>query len=62
MKFMVKSGRGYADEKIVYNDKVIGRKLNGWIVEHDGEECFIPSDEINVISISDEEKNLPIRW
>ena len=50
------------DTRNEYSDPVIARKLNGYILEHDGEEYFVDRDYIKVLEISDEEKNKPIRW
>ena len=62
MKFKVKGGQGFNDEGIIHNDPVVGYRLNGYIVNHDGEEYFIPFCLIDVIEISKEEKNVPTRW
>lgn len=62
MKFVIKKGQGFNDEGIVHDDPVVGYKLNGFIVNHNGEEYFIPYCLINVIEISEEEKKAEMRW
>ncbi len=61
MKFKMREGRGF-DTRVFYTDKVISRKLNGYIVLHNDEEVFVPDDVIDILEITDKEKNAPIRW
>ena len=61
MKFRF-TKQGFSDTNKVYSDPVVARKLNGYIVNHNGEEYFVDRDYIQIISISDEESNTPIRW
>ena len=62
MKFRLKKYKGFVDTEKVYDDKVVARKLNGYIVNHNGEECFVCREDINIIEISEEEKNAEYRW
>lgn len=61
MKFKMREGKGF-DTRVFYTDKVIARKLNGYIVLHDDEEVFVPEDVIDILEITGKEKNAPIRW
>ena len=62
MKFRLKKYRGFCDTNKIYDDKVVARRMNGYIVEHIGEECFLCRNDIEIIEISDEEQNANIRW
>ena len=62
MKFKLKAGKGFCDEHVIYNDPVIFRRLNGFVVEHNGEEIFLLRDDINVLEISKDEKYAPLLW
>ena len=62
MIFKMKKGLGFSDENRWHDDPVVARKLNGFIVNHNGEECFVPSDVIDIAYISEEEKRKAIRW
>lgn len=59
MTFKMKEGLGF-DTRVFYTDEVIARKLNGYIVIHNGEQVFIPDDVIDIIKITAKEKNAPI--
>ena len=65
MRFKTKKERNLNDRgEIIYDAKVIARKLNGYIVQNESAdgETFICSDDIDVVEISEEEKNASIRW
>lgn len=57
MKFKLKGG-----DKKIYNDPVVGRKLNGYILNHEGEEYFVDTDYVDIFEISEEERNAKLRW
>lgn len=61
MTFKMKEGRGF-DTRVFYTDRVVARKLNGYIVDHMGQEVFVAEDDIVILEITDKEKNAPIRW
>ena len=60
MIFRVKPGKGMDSDK-VHVDPVVARKLNGYVVRHNGEEVFICSDDIEILFMKKEERELPIR-
>ncbi len=62
MKFKAKKGIGLNDEGIIHDDPVVGRMLNGYIVSHNGDEVFIPFCVVDIIEISENEKNAEMRW
>ena len=61
MMFKMKEDLGF-DTRVFYTDRVIARKLNGYIVDHMDQEVFVAEDDIVILEISDEEKNAPVRW
>ena len=60
MVFKVKPCKGMDERPQI--GEAVARKLNGYIVLHNGEEVFICSDDIEILSIKNEEKKAPIRW
>lgn len=67
MTFRLRAGRGFGDEGAVYTAPVIARKINGYKVpepnpEYDGQFAFLVFEDIEILDISDEEKNMPIEW
>ena len=63
MTFKIKTSRNFNNSGKVYTAPVVARKLNGYMVSNpDGNTTFICFDDIDVISISDDEKNMPIAW
>lgn len=63
MTFKVREDRNFNDSGKVYTAPVVARKLNGYMVlTPDKERWFLSFDDIKVLNISEEEKNLPIEW
>lgn len=61
MIFRFRAERGFRDDQLHF-DPVVAKKFNGYIVNHNGEEVFIQFEDIRIISISDAEKALPVRF
>ena len=63
MRFMIKYGRQFSNEGVVYSAPVIARKLNGYkVINPDGDPTFICKDDVDVLEISEQEKGMPIEW
>ena len=63
MKFEIAKGRGFNDEGQTFTARLIAKKLNGYIVEGiEGGEAFLPFEDIKVIEISNDEKQIGVRW
>lgn len=63
MTFKIKESRNFNNSGEVYSAPVIARKLNGYMVlDPDKNPTFICFDDIDIINISDDEKNMPIAW
>lgn len=63
MTFKIKTGRGFCNEGEMYSAPVVARKLNGYkVMNPENEIEFVCSDDIDIVSISDEEKTIPIEW
>lgn len=63
MTFKIKTGKGFNNEGEIYTTEVVARKLNGYkVINPEGNITFICFDDINIIDISNEEKNIPIEW
>ena len=63
MVFRIKSGKGFNNEGEVYETEIVERKLNGYkVINPDKEITFITFDDIEIIELTEQEKNLPITW
>ena len=63
MTFRIRESRHFNNSGEVYTAPVIARKLNGYKVEGpDGEVTFICREDIEILEISEHEKNMPIEW
>ena len=63
MKFKIREDRNFNNSGKVYTAPVVARKLNGYkVLNPDKEITFICSTDIQVLEISEEEKNMPIEW
>ena len=65
MKWTPKKERGFCDEGRIFENEVVGRKINGLLIETDSVDdpiWFLPYDSIEIIQISEQEKNIPIVW
>lgn len=63
MTFEIKKSRNFNNSGAVYTAPVIARKLNGYkVMNAEGEIAFVCNSDINIIDISDEEKNMQIEW
>lgn len=63
MTFRVRKDRFFCNGGEVYTATVVARKLNGYkVLNPDGEPTFVCFDDIEILDVSDEEKNMPIEW
>ena len=63
MKFKVKESRNFVESGKVFTAPVVARKLNGLKVRNpNGNVVFLPYEDIEIISISDEERNMNVEW
>lgn len=63
MTFKVKESRNFNNSGTIYTAKVVARKLNGFkVLNPDGDITFLDNGDIDVIEISDAEKEMPIEW
>lgn len=62
MRFKMRAGRGFSDTQTIYEGEVVGRKLNGYLVKMDDETALVRPEDVEVISITAEEKASKIIW
>ena len=63
MTFRTKTGKGFVCEGKEFTAPVVARKLNGYkVLNPEGNIAFLCFEDIDIIEISDEEKNMPIEW
>lgn len=63
MTFKIKESRNFNNGGAVYTAPIIARKLNGYkVLDPEGNATFICNDDIHILDISNEEKNMPIEW
>lgn len=61
MKFKIKKGRHLCNEGEVYETTIIEKKLNGYkVLNPDNDITFITFDDIEILEISNKEKEIPI--
>lgn len=63
MVFKIKETRHFNSSGKVFSAPVISRKLNGYIVvNEEGNNVFVCTDDIDIISISDSERKMAIEF
>ena len=63
MVFKIKPSRNFANSGEIYTAPVAARKLNGYIVvNEEGNNVFVCTDDIDIISISDSERKMAIEF
>lgn len=63
MTFRIKRGRGFVNEGETYTAQIVAKKLNGYkVINPSGNIVFLDFDSIDIIDISDAEKNTPLEW
>lgn len=63
MTFKIKESRNFNNSGIIYTAPVVSRKLNGYnVINAYGEIAFLCSSDIDILDISEEEKNKPIEF
>ena len=61
MKFRVKNCT-LCEYGKVFDGKVVARYVNGYKVDIGNDVAFIPKSDMEILEISEEEKNFPIKW
>ncbi len=63
MKFKIKESRNFNNSGEVYEAPIVARKLNGYkVLDPNGNETFICISDIDILELSEDEKNIPIDW
>lgn len=61
MRFRIKTGRGFGDEGKVFTAPIIAKKFNGYkVINPEGNECFLCFEDIDIVELSEDEKNLRV--
>lgn len=63
MTFKIKESRNFVDSGEVHSAPLVAKKLNGYkVMNPEGEVVFLCNDDIEVISISEEERSMNVEW
>jgi len=63
MTFTIKTDRGFVDSGKTYTAPVVARKFNGYkVINPDNEIVFLCNSDIDIVSISDDERKMPIEF
>lgn len=63
MTFRIRTDRHFNNGGETYTATVVAKKLNGYkVVNPEGEITFLCNEDIEVLSLTEEERNMKIEW
>ena len=61
MTFRIRTDKQFNDGGMIFTTQIVAKKVNGYkVISPEGNVTFICNDDIQILSMSETEKNMPI--